>query len=371
MKFLKALILFFTPYANFFEWKVDRFFNNVKSNDSIFTVQKGLLDLMRENLIVVNVWMERKYKGYKYLKKSVRKKMYLNSSLIVNEFQKQSGGVSEMGKIVSRDEKLKFLTSIMAFLKPGKHYRYIKTASFGKLLRDPSKELLEGDCNQIVTLYIYLYSTKFPIDDLQIKLLPEHVCLHFNGVDIEATNGTFQHYKNYTHILPVTEIISTNLLDLADFREEVREISPRIFLKSSQLAYSISSLREIVESNLKIAYKNLAISSMKSGNFSSAIFFAQKLMDNDFLRTVKRNFAVSLFDKSQFEKSLKIFEEIGDDKGRNACLSGMYNQLAKKVSGVRSQSEFRAKKHIYLKMLDIAKRLGDNRLIDNLNKILK
>lgn len=371
MKFLKALILFFTPYANFFEWKVDRFFNSVKSSDSIFTIQKRLLDLMRENLIVVNVWMERKYKGYKYLKKSVRRRMYFNSSLIVNEFFKQSNFVSDMGKLVSRDEKLKYLTSIMDFLKPGKRYHYIKTASFGKLLRDPAKELLEGDCNQIVTLYIYLYSLKFSIEDLQIKLLPEHVCLHFNGVDIEATNGTFQHYKNYTHILPVTEIISTNLLDLADFREKVAEISPRVFLKASQLAYSISSLRDIVESNLKVAYRNLAISSMQNGNFSSATFFAEKLADSELLRVVKRNFAVNLYEKKKYEKSLKIFEEVGDDKGQKACLSAIYNDLAKKVSGVKTRESFKSKKHIYLKMLQIAKKLGDNNLVDNLNNVLK
>lgn len=371
MKFLKALILFFTPYTNFFEWKVDRFFKSVKSDDSIFTVQKRLLDLMRENLIVVNIWMERKYKGYKYLKKSVRKRMYINSSLIVKKFYAQSIEVSELGKIVSRDEKLKFLTSIMAFLKPGKHYHYIKTASFGKLLRDPSKELLEGDCNQIVTLYIYLYSTKFPIEDLQIKLLPEHVCLHFNGVDIEATNGTFQHYKNYTHILPVTEIISTNLLDLADFREKVQEISPRVFLKSSQLAYSISSLREIVESNLKIAYKNLSISSMKSGNFSSALFFAEKLNDFDFLKSVKRSYAVSLYDKGDFEHSLKVFQELNDENGIKASLSGAYNLLANKVKNVKTQKDFQQNKHNYRKMLEIARKLNDQNLIENLNRILK
>jgi hypothetical protein len=329
---------------------------------------------MKKDLIVLNIWMERKYKGYRYLKKSVRRRMYRDSKMILQrlEYEISLRGLKNASSVLGKsDEKLDFLFSIMDFLKPGKYYKYIKTASFGKLLRNPLKQTLEGDCNQIVTLYIYLYSSRFPVSDLQIKLLPEHVCLHYKGVDIEATNGTFQNYKKFDYLLPVTEIISTNLLDLADFREETVEIKPRVFLKASELAYAVSSLKDIVAKNLKVAYKNLAISEMNRGAFNSALFYAEKLNDSEFLRSVKRNFAVSLYKKSDFEKSSKLFHELNDIDGEKACFSGMYNMLVKQVSGVSTQQEFKAKKHIYRKMLKLAKMLDDKQLIDSLEKILK
>lgn len=418
-KFLKWLIGIFSPYANSFERKVDRFFKSVKSTDNIATIRKDLLKLMQENLIVVNVWMEKKYKGYKYLSKSVRRQMYMDVKEIVKKLEnhcqtnkleeasiKQRLSAKGLEFIPKDKEKLRYLAQIMNFLKPGEFYHYIQTASFGKLLRNPQFEKLEGDCNQIVTLYSYLYSLKFPIDDLQIKLLPEHVCLHFNGIDIEATNATFQKYKDSKQILPITEIISTNMLDLADFREKVVEISPRTVVKSAQLAYAISSLREVVTKNLNIAYQNLGVAAFKAKDFETAIFYFQKASDNknilqtyraatiyymeadnfskakyfvskskdkDLERTVHYNEGVYFYKKDSIDEALRIFTALKDEKMKKACYAKEYNNLSRQVSDLKTIDQAKKKKHIFQKMLHLAQKMGESGLEksvrDTLSKI--
>ncbi|MFH1284202.1 MAG: hypothetical protein ABIH78_01285 [Candidatus Peregrinibacteria bacterium] len=415
-KFLKWFFGLFSSYVHPFERRVNKFFRNIKSTDNIATIRKGLLKLMQENLIVVNIWMEKKYKGYKYLSKSVRAKMYKSAAAIVAKFGEFAGTENiDIQKIKTEleargldfphgdEEKIQHIYKIMQFLKPGLYYHYIKTASFGKLLRNPSEEKLEGDCNQIVTLYIYLFSLKFDIGDLEIKLLPEHVCLHFRGIDVEATNGTFQKYKDDTQILPVTEIISTNLLDLADFREELQAISPRVMVKSAQLAYAISSLKTLVVKNLNIAYKNLAVGALKGNDFETAIFyfskagdmeslksvyrnaciyfmdrnnfskagyFAGKSGDNELGSTVKRNEGIFYYKNNSIDKALAIFTSLGDEKMKKACYAKQYNKLAGAVSGVKTVTDAKKHRSTYQKMLELANRLEDSKLQKSVREVL-
>jgi hypothetical protein len=357
LKILKSIFLFFSPYVNFSERKADKFFTNIKSTDLIGDIRENLLKLMQENMISLNLWMEKKFKGYKYLTKGTRRKMYANTEKIKQKFEEfcRTSGITVdvVKKMLDRaeisypngsDEQIVHIANIMGFLAPERYYHYIKTSSFGKLLNDPDKNKLEGDCNQIVTLYIYLFSLKFPANELQIKLLKEHVCLHFREMDIEATNGQFAKYREFEHILPVTEIISTNLLDIEDFREDVSYISPRVILKSAQLAFSISSLRTLVEKNLKVAYRNMAISSMGSQDFYAADFFASKSGDIDLINAVRKN---------------QMVHE--------------YNKLAHQVAGVRTVADAKNHKSDYQKMLSLTQKMGDSEmeknLRDTLNKI--
>lgn len=417
LKILKWFFGLFSPYVNSFERKVDKFFKRIKSTDNIHTIKKQLLELMNGNLIVTNVWMEKKYKGYTYLDKKTRRKMYEDVQSIIKKFEehnlKFNPSIDAIKKQLEAknllfpngdEDKIKYIVQIMAFLRPGLYYNYIKTASFGKLLRDPNSAKLEGDCNQIVTLYIYFYSLKFPIDDLRIKLLPEHVCLHFRDIDIEATNGTFQKYEKCREVLPVTEIISTNLLDLADFREETQKISPRVMVKSAQLAYAISSLRSLVVKNLNVAYKNLGISAMRANDFETAIFYFGKAGDQKVLQSAYHNGAVYYMGQNNFEKAkyyagkepkllesvkhnegiyyykqgrindaLEIFQLLGDEKMKKACYAKQYNDLVKQLSTVRTVADQKRYKHVYQKMAVLAEKMGDSgaayRLRETLSKI--
>jgi hypothetical protein len=416
LKFFKWVLGLFSPYVNSLERRVDKFFKSIKSTDSLSSIKKKLLSLMQENLVVTNVWLEKKFKGYTYLTKDMRRKMYLDTEAIVSTFEKFCKEHEiEMEDLKSRlsakgltfpdgsGDELLHLAKVMAFLKPGQYYHYIKTASFGKLLRDPRKTKLEGDCNQIVTLYIYLFSRKFPLDRLNIKLLPEHVCLHFRGIDVEATNATFQKYTESRDVLPVSEIISTNLLDLSDFREEVQHVSPRVIVKSAQLAYAISSLKPLVTKNLNIAYRNLGVSAMKNKDFKTAVFFLGKTGDKELLATVYHNAAIYYLKNNNFKrakyfakqssdrklektilhnegvyyykrdntsKALKIFTTLGDDEMKKACYSKEYNKLQKKVSSVRTLADVKRYKATYKKMLLLAQKMGDNTLATSLRKTL-
>jgi len=406
----------FSPYVHPFEKKVDKFFMRIKSTDSIADVRTELLTLMQENLIVLNVWMERKFKGYKYLNKTTRRKMYEDVEGIKKKLNEYSAAnpvsvmdvkfaVEAVGLdfVDSYKDQFVYLFEIMQFLSPGLYYHYIKTASFGKLLRDPNDAKLEGDCNQIVTLYIYLFSLKYPLVDLSIKLLPEHVCLHFKGVDIEATNATFHHYSENLEVLPVTEIISTNLLDLADFREDVQVVDERMMLKSAQLAYALSSLKSLVAKNLNIAYRNMAVSSMRRKDFDTAIFYFTKMGDRDllvsayhnaaayymdsknfklakfyasksgqtdFLRVVSHNEGVFYYKNGQVDKAIEVFKNLGDDEMLKACLAKKFNELHRKVSGVKTIKQAKSYKSVYLKMLDIARQMGDSKLESDLRDTL-
>jgi hypothetical protein len=322
--------------------------------------------------------MEKKYKGYIYLSKRARRKMYSNITKIVEKFN-QFCTQNPIEKISidippANLEKVKLLAQICEFLKPGKYYEYIETSSFGKLLNDPGEQKLEGDCNQIVTLYAYLYSTKFPLEDLQIKLLPEHVCLHFHGIDIEATSGELTKYEKFDHILPVTEIISTNLLDLTDFREDTQKISERLFVKSSQLAYAISSLREIVSKNLNTAYHNLGIAALNANNYETAVFYLSKTDDKESLKIAYHNAAVYFLNQKNYSKAELYADKSGNYELKyeikKSAAADEYNNLAKKVANVKTTQEAKQHKYTYQKMLELAQKLGDESLINNVRDIL-
>ncbi len=416
MKFLKWFFGLFSQYVSPFERKVDKFFVNIKSTDSLASIKDKLLELMQENLMIVNVWLEKKFKGYVYLTKAARRQMYADTQLIIKKLEEFCAGhevkIDDL-RIFFKDHvfpfpdgdevKLAYLYQIMMFLEPGKYYHYIATASFGKLLRDPNKVKLEGDCNQIVTLYIYLYSLKYPVSDLQIKLLPEHVCLHFREIDIECTNGQFAKYTEKCDVLSSTEIISTNLLDLSDFREGVQVITPEVIVKSAQLAYAISSLKSMVAKNLNIAYHNLAVAALNSHQFDSAIFYfdksgdreqillvhknatvyylgakdykkalfyAGKSGDSEMEKNIKFNQGVELFNQNSVERALEIFSALGDEKMKKACYQKQYNELVQQVANVKTLQEAKNKKSVYQKMLILAEKMGDASLVESVRGTL-
>lgn len=402
---LRSLFRFFSHYAHPFEKKVDRFFKHIKSTSRASDVQSKLQALMQENLVVTNLWMERKYKNYVYLKKRVRRKMYENIEALKLDFEAfvaaHPASIDAVRQHLKRLDLpfpehatagLLHLATIMAYLKPGERYRYQASANFGKLLKNPQVEPLVGDCNQIVTFYIYLYSLHFPLSDLQIKILPGHVCLHFQGIDIEATNATFQKYEAFDYVLPVTEIVSTNLLDIVDNEAETREVDPRTVLKRAQLAYHISSMKELVDKNLKVAYRNLSIVLLKQKNFSSALFYADKLADYEFINTVCNSAAVHYLNKKDFsqaehyinrsgneslrealnqnkgiyyyqnknyEQALIYFRKISDERMIKACYQGFYNLLVPKIKNVKTIQDAKRFRSTYQKMVEYA-RLADN-----------
>lgn len=265
---------------------------------------------------MTNLWMERRFKNYRYLNKSRRRMLYGHAQTIAGMFDQFLQGFAateeQVRDVFARHgvqyppqmgQQARVLMAITAFLQPGKYYRYIESASFGKLLRDPSRELLEGDCNQIVTLYAFLYSRYFPLSDLQVKVLPDHVCLHFQGVDIEATSGQFTQYKGYEFVGPITELISINLLDVSDFREMQAKVTQQTMLKAAELAYHLSSMRELVNRNLRVAYHNMALSKAQQHNFESALFYAERSGSVQLVQSTSHNAALDAVKKKNYSKA--------------------------------------------------------------------
>ncbi|MFA6436286.1 MAG: hypothetical protein WCW30_04095, partial [Candidatus Gracilibacteria bacterium] len=403
--FLFRLFSFFSSYANSFERKADRFFKHIRASDGRQATERKLGELMQEDLVSLNLWMEKKYKNYVYLKKRVRRKMYKNVEEMKRDFFRFcEKNPPDLGRLQSQFEKLGILfpghipekilhlACIMAYLRPGFLYHYEEASNFGKLLKNPTQEPLIGDCNQIVTLYAYLYSLKFPISDLQIKLLPRHVCLHFQEVDIEATNATFQAYAKFDYLLPITELLSTNLLDVNDEEAKTKKIDERTVVKRAELAYLISSLRDVVDRNLKISYQNLGVSLLNQHRYESAIFYLEKINEPALLQNAYRNATIYYMNQNDFKKAryfarycgdaelehslpyregvyyyqkksyneaLPFFKQAGDDRMVKACYQGQYNVLASRIPHAKTLSEARAYRSTYQKLVELAHLAGN------------
>src|SRR5690606_23622706 len=151
----------------------DRFLGRI-SGLGIFEIQRKMVELMQENLVIVNLWLEYKFRGYKNLGKGARRRMYRNAEGIGKRFLAWEKGrgvdgarVEEMlnrfGVSLTKPdlEKLVYLLKICEFLS-GKNisgravsgsmgaaavnkngeaiYQYLEGAAFGKLLVDVEKQ---------------------------------------------------------------------------------------------------------------------------------------------------------------------------------------------------------------------------------------
>lgn len=414
----------FSRYADKQEKRVDKVLKKVAFL-GVFEAQHKILDMMQANLVILDLWLEARFKGYKYLTRSTRKRLYRNSEKTARIFLEfaaklrlDEGAVTKELQLLglSRpaspedNEKLHFLVTIMLFLRPGAgRYEYLEGASFGKLLGDLEKnQHLIGDCNQIVTFYTYLFSLKYELKDLQIKILEEHVCLHFKGIDIEATAGAFANYKKYLRILPITELISTNLLDVSDFRDKQIKVNPRDFLKAAQLANHLSSERDLVTHNLKIGYHNVAVESLEREDFETALFFvktagidteedrkfqanilhnavashakkhnftkaryyAEKSGGQELKRYVDEQEAFDLYRKDSLSRARELFSRAGNEQMVKACYAKEYNAIQSKVAGLKTISALKPHRADFRKMLDLAQKMGDQSLVENVRNIL-
>lgn len=414
----------FSRYADRLEKKVDKILKRV-AFIGVFESQRKVLELMQENLVILDLWLEARFKGYKYLHRGVRGKMYRHAERIGEiflEFAEKTRiddaavtrNLQDLGlarpSLPGDSEKLRLLTMIMLFLRPDAgRFQYLEGASFGKLLSNPDRQQkMIGDCNQIVTFYTFLYSLKFDVKELQIKIMKEHVCLHFKGVDIEATAGGFANYKEFLRLLPIVELIPTNLLDVSDFRDKQIQVNPRDLLKSSQLAFNLSSERDLVTNNLKISYHNVAVDALRLNDFETAAFFAEKAGTNDpetlqFLSSIYHNAVIFYakahdFKKARFyagksaESDLRkyvdeqeafyefnngslgrareLFMQAGNQQMLKACWAKEYNQIQSRVAGIKEISLMKSHRADYQKMLDLARKMEDNALAESLRDLL-
>jgi len=400
MALLEKIYWIFQRYTDERERKVGRFFNDIQAFGSANIVRARMLKLMQADLIRFNLYQEYKFKAYHHLKKSRRRWLYDNADILKHELldfidtQEKTFFIPKAIKQLDIEkEKKVFLAGLLIFLSPERHFEYRESSAFSKLLRDPRKEKLMGDCNQICTLYLALYATRFPIDDWQIRILPGHVCLHYQGIDIEATNASTKHYKT-GEILPVTEMISTNMLDISDKSERRHEIDPQTFSLGAKLVSIVSSNQTLAQKNLRIAYHNLGVRTLKQNNFirasryfiqarepnsvqnvwktavyyylkqkefSKALKYAKKSNDTSLQTTILHDQAILLLKQKNFTRAEKLFRRIGDTKGQKAVWQNQLFELNKSLKNCKTIDDFRKKKSTLKKMKALSQKLNNTK----------
>ena len=422
MPMFRSLYYALSVYANASEKAVGKFFRRVKEDDSPSRLRKQLLSLIQQDVAVINLWSEYRYKGYSYLTKRTRRHLYKNLAAIHADFERyahqrsindaqlattiQELGI-DMRKIRTFPEQLRHLFLIMQYLSPQEgRYVYRTSSSFGRLLQDPAHHTMEGDCNQIVTLYISLYAARFSVEDLQLTLLPGHVALHFCGVDIEATTGTFVHYDQPTaRRVPIQEIVSINLLDTTDTNFAQSLVNPAVFLQAARLAYRVSSERAIVEGNLASAYHNTvryfmdnhrykealeyallskeyelieaaatngALYEMERTYFSQArAFGVRSTNQKELLKQIDAHEAQHEYRKHHYQRALKLYQKLGDKEAVSACYRALYAEAQESLKKVKTIPELRAHKSTIQKMQQYARASGEQELIEHAKALSK
>jgi hypothetical protein len=420
MGFLRTIFYFFAPYTDARERWVGLFFKSLTEHSSQARTRTRLDELLQRNIAVINLWTEYRYKGYRYLRKSQRKKLYAHLQLIADDFDRfyrndarpAESVISRVRNVASHATvdpgKTVLLQALMDYFSPQRGtYEYHESSSFGRLLRDPSHEKLVGDCNQIVTLYVYLYSRYHDVRDLQIRLLPGHVALHYGGVDIEATTGAFANYDSQkdSKLLPIEEIVSINLLDTTDSYLSTHEVSAENFLQASRFAFILSHDRDIVTRNLDAAYGKLINSLMKRNNYHQALKFAKASRDMTLLGIVGHNGAlyemehhnyaaarrfaehaagrqelirnswqaegIYHYQVHRYHDAIKAFNHIGDQTLVRQCYEALFFEEQEKLGSNLTTESIKKYAGVIKHMHVYAKKSGNKKLIEHAESLNK
>lgn len=426
--FIHRFLDFFSPYANKFEKKIDQFIGKLSSSSSSIAIAQKITEFIQADVVSLNLWLERRYKAYIYLHKSQRQELYVNTQKMLQDFYRVSqsnpqsprspdpkilnqifqeikavGG--EVHQMKGYERELQHLYLIMRYFSPAaQRFVYRESSNFGSLLHDPTKNQLIGDCNQIVTLYIHFFAQYFPVKDLNIKTYPGHVCLHFRGVDIEATNGEFAVYQeSQQKVLPISEIISVNLLDTTDSSVKKGQVSPKAFLEAAKLAHLLSSEKSIVAANLKAAYHNLAFNFLKENKPDLALDYAKQSQNQELIKKVahnsvvffleRNNFAkaqsivhhtqnpklqqeiirsegIYYFNKQDYQSALSRFQKVNDQELIKKCFAGLYFQLQKKIQACQTVEQLKSQRSTIYKLKEYAQKAQDPELINHANDLI-
>lgn len=423
MEFFKKLSLFFSQYANTSEKNVGKFFARLNEGANRHKIHQYIINYLQEDIISFTVFTEYKYKGYNYLKsKKKRLNLYENALAVVDDFNNfefsydASNLANEIAGLAvknnfsdSQIERLIYLRKIMAYFSPERGvYNYKHSSTFGELLKDPAKFMLVGDCNQIVSLYLYLYSLRYCIDDLKLISPPNHVAIYYLGIQIEATMGRFTSPDPDGDILPIQEIATINILDVTDSYFKTHKIEPKSMLDVSRLAFLVSSNREIVKKNLDTAYLNIIIDNINKNNYPLAINFAKQskkinlieyvahkatiyfdkkhnfkearkyasysIDKKELLKQIVRSEANYLYKNTKYSGAIKLYNSLGDVAMVQNCYLALYAFEQKKLGKIISVDDIKRQSATINSMYNYAKKTGNKDLIKystDLKKYLK
>ncbi len=238
-------------------------------------------------------------------------------------------------------------------------------------------------------------------------MLPGHVALHYGGVDIEATNGTFANYEDQKDgtLVPVEEIVSVNLLDTTDSYLSTHEVTAEDFLQASRFAFILSHDREIVRLNLDAAYKNVIVSLTERNNYGQALKFAIASRDIELLGLVGRNGAIYemehhnyaaarrfaqhalqrdeliqsswqsegayRYEAHRYHDAIKAFEHSGDQTLARQCYEALFFEEQNKLEPDLTTESIKDYANTIKRMRAYAKKSGNKKLIEYADKLNK
>lgn len=364
MDFIRKIIRFCSRFTDNQEKACYQFFINLTPKSDPKLAAERARKLLQKDTPRVIMILEWKFKGYTQLTKRYRKQCYENLQLLTQDFNQY---ISDKD---TSTEKL-HLKAISEYLHTHRPVEYKAGASFDKLLKNPKEKKLIGDCNQITSLYIYLFSLKYEVEKLQLKLLPGHVCLHFDGTDYEATTGQINVYKEFDRITPVEEMIAVNILDSSDYNENQHQLPAENKLQCAELACVFSGEKEIARANLDAAYHNLAIKEMNQNHFKQASNWASKTEDKALLDVILHNQAVYELNHKHYDRARRIFKRLHDTAGTKAVDQKELNSLLEKLKGCKTAQDYKNKRTVIYKIKKLALNLHDREIQKFCENILK
>ncbi len=417
---LKKVRATFSPYVNDFEKAADAFLSSLGSNSDQEQVRKNVVALMQNDAASFLLWCERKLKNYASLTKETRSGMYGNLKAIKSSFQSYSfmqvPDVDQIyfelfekeintEKLKDYNKQLQYLKQIMEYFRNQVAYEPKKAQGFGALLKNPKTSQLSGDNHQVAILYAYLYALKFDVSDLQVKITPNRVCLHFEGADIDLVYGTFERYINELYeIMPITEALVLNLLDIPDEVEEAFSVSPKSLAKLAELAQLLSDRTEIVEQNRKVAFRKILLHHLEKQDFEKAMRFAQEAEDTEAIQHVALKAAafylkkddfieahkyakqtkdaegiakkiyekegISYFNKKNYIRAGEKFKKAGNKEFLKKCYAGLFFQEQAKIKHIKLLSQLKENKKTLLQMKLYAEKSGDQKLVKYIQGLL-
>lgn len=364
--------MFLSRFNDRFEKRVYKFFHKVSTKSTPVFIKSELRQLMQEDLVRVMLILEWKFKGYKKLKKSKRARLYKNLVNLTDAFLRFIRFYEEQelepGQTLDQE---KYLDLIRQFLHPSKYVQYEAGVSFEKLLRDPDKEKLVGDCNQLCALYTYFYSLRFPIQDLKTKLIKGHVCLRFGDQDLECTAGAWTQHDEYLRIANIEELIPIDLLDVNEKGAKTFSLSPETQLKAAELSYTLSSNRTIALKNLKSAYHNLCIHALDQESFGKALSYARKAENLNLINSVIQEKGRYYLRDKQFNRARKEFRKIRNQSLLKMVDQQEINHLIGKLKNCKTVEDYKKKKSTLLHIKKLSYKLNNRKILEFCQDLLK
>ena len=230
------------------------------------------------------------------------------------------------------------------------------------------------------------------------------MCLHYLGVDIETTTHSFAHYKkNDQQILPITELIPMNLLDVTDSEVLTFKVNPKDLVQAYKLAVALSRDKKLIHHNLRATYHQLVHQATTAHQYDFALQYARQSRETDLVKFVghqaasyfvkshkfheaKKYLALSkdpelkkycsmaegsyLYKQKKYEAAARILKPLSQENYL-LCYKALFFQEQEKIKGIKNIAALKHKKQVLKKMEIFAKKSEDRKLLKFTQDLLK